>query len=163
MAVNKLFLEPDGLVVGTTQLVASGGGVYIGQNLVTQGNIYAANFSGNVNNFALGYRDMPQVTAGNVTLTINDGGKHYYSTSSANIILTIPTNDVVSFPIGTAIMIINRGPGYITVLPQLTNVINLFLVGNAVSNTGRTISSVGLASLIKTETNVWFISGVGVY
>jgi hypothetical protein len=163
MAVNKLFLEPDGLVVGATQLVTSGGGVYIGQNLVAQGNIYATNFVGNVNNFALGYRDMPQVTAGNVTLTTTDGGKHYYSTSSANIILTIPTNDVVGFPIGTAIMIINKGPGYITVLPQATNIINLFLAGNTISNTSRTISNSGLASLIKTETNVWFISGVGVY
>jgi len=163
MAVNKLFLEPDGLVVGATQLVTSGGGVYIGQNLAVQGNIFASNFSGNVNNFVIGYRDLPQVTAGNVTLTINDGGKHYYSTSSANIIITIPTNDAVSFAIGTAIMIINRGLGNISVLPQSTNVINLFLAGNAVSNTGRTISSYSMASLIKTETNVWFISGVGVY
>lgn len=163
MAVNKLFLEPDGLVVGATQLVTSGGGVYIGQNLAVQGNVFANNFTGNVSNFPIGYRDLPQVTAGNVTLTINDGGKHYYSNSSANVTITIPTNDVVGFPIGTAIMIINRGPGFITVLPQSTNVINLFLVGNTVSNTGRTISNSGLASLIKTETNVWFISGVGVY
>ena len=36
MAINKLTLEPDGLVVGANQLVTSGGGVYIGQNLAVQ-------------------------------------------------------------------------------------------------------------------------------
>ena len=43
MALNKIFLEPDGLVVGATQLVASGGGVSIGQNLVVQGSGYLGN------------------------------------------------------------------------------------------------------------------------
>ena len=46
MAVNKLFLEPDGLVVGATQLVTSGGGVTVGQNLVVAGNVTARNFIG---------------------------------------------------------------------------------------------------------------------
>ena len=47
MAVNKLNLERDGLVVGATQLVASGGGVTIGQNLAVGGNVYSTNFIGN--------------------------------------------------------------------------------------------------------------------
>ena len=46
MAINKLTLETDGLVVGATQLVASGGGVTIGQNLVVTGNVTARNFGG---------------------------------------------------------------------------------------------------------------------
>jgi hypothetical protein len=45
MAVNKLTLETDGLVVGATQLVASGGGVTIGQNLAVGGGVFTANFS----------------------------------------------------------------------------------------------------------------------
>jgi hypothetical protein len=45
MAVNKLNLERDGLVVGATQLVASGGGVTIGQNLAVAGSIFTANLS----------------------------------------------------------------------------------------------------------------------
>lgn len=40
MAINKIVLERDGLVVGTNQLVTSGGGVSVGQNLVVQGNSY---------------------------------------------------------------------------------------------------------------------------
>jgi hypothetical protein len=47
MAVNKLFLEPDGLVVGATQLVTSGGGVTIGKNLAVAGSIFTANLSVN--------------------------------------------------------------------------------------------------------------------
>jgi hypothetical protein len=43
MSINKIVLETDGLVVGDNQLVASGGGVSIGQNLVVQGNTYTGN------------------------------------------------------------------------------------------------------------------------
>lgn len=38
---NKIRLEKNGLVVGDTQLVTSGGGVNVGQNLSVNGNIYA--------------------------------------------------------------------------------------------------------------------------
>jgi hypothetical protein len=41
MAINNIFLEPDGLRVGDNQLVTSGGGVSVGQNLVVQGTAYA--------------------------------------------------------------------------------------------------------------------------
>ena len=40
MSLNRVQLEPDGLVVGTNQLVTSGGGVSVGNNLVVQGNTY---------------------------------------------------------------------------------------------------------------------------
>jgi len=40
MAINKVVLEKDGLVVGTNQLVASGGGVYVGNNLVVANTLY---------------------------------------------------------------------------------------------------------------------------
>jgi hypothetical protein len=41
MAINNIFLEPDGLRVGDNQLITSGGGVSVGQNLVVQGTAYA--------------------------------------------------------------------------------------------------------------------------
>jgi hypothetical protein len=41
MALNKIVLETDGLVVGVNQLIASGGGITVGKNLVVQGNIYS--------------------------------------------------------------------------------------------------------------------------
>ena len=177
MAVNKLYLEPDGLVVGATQLVASGGGVTVGRNLAVAGNIIANNLTilgtittsgnitvgnilGNVSGFSLGYRDMPQVAAGNVTLTVTDGGKHYYSTSSANITITVPTFETVPLIVGTAVMIVNRAMGNVFVAPMAG--VNMFLAGNTVSST-RTISPYGLASLVKVENNTWMISGVGAY
>jgi hypothetical protein len=40
MAINKVILEKDGLVVGSNQLVASGGGITIGQNLLVSGNTF---------------------------------------------------------------------------------------------------------------------------
>ena len=49
MAVNKLYLEPDGLVVGATQLVASGGGVTVGQNLAVVGNVFTTGLSASGN------------------------------------------------------------------------------------------------------------------
>jgi len=43
MSINKIVLETDGLIVGDNQLVASGGGVSIGKNLVVEGNTYTGN------------------------------------------------------------------------------------------------------------------------
>ena len=40
MSFNKIVLETDGLQVGTNQLVTSGGGVSVGQNLIVQGNTF---------------------------------------------------------------------------------------------------------------------------
>jgi len=40
MAINKIVLEKDGLQVGINQLITTGGGVTVGQNLVVQGNTY---------------------------------------------------------------------------------------------------------------------------
>ena len=40
MSINRLVLEQDGLVVGSNQLNCSGGGVYMGTNLVVQGLVY---------------------------------------------------------------------------------------------------------------------------
>ena len=56
MAINKINLERDGLIVGDTQLVASGGGVYVVNNIAVGGCVYTqdllvtgnASFSGNV-------------------------------------------------------------------------------------------------------------------
>jgi len=47
MSLNKLRLEADGLVVGDTQLVARGGGVTVGQNLVVNGTTFSGNLQVN--------------------------------------------------------------------------------------------------------------------
>ena len=144
--------------VGNITQVTSGGAVGIN----TTGNISAsvANFgAGNVGGFAIGYRDVPQITAANVTLIASDAGKHYYGSNTNPITLTIPLNSSVAFGNGTAISIINQGTGNITI----ANIagVQLYLAGNATGGS-RTLTSYGMATLLKVQVNTWFINGTGV-
>ena len=120
---------------------------------------YTGNISAQVNGYDIGYRDIPQVTAGNVTLTLADSGKHYYATSAAPLTLTVPSNANVAFPIGTAISIVNKGSANLTV--ALEAEASMYLAGNATS-ASRTITTYGMATLMKTATDEWFINGTGV-
>jgi filamentous hemagglutinin len=109
---------------------------------------------------AVGYRDIPQVSfAANATIAATDAGRHYYSTSASNLTLTIANNTSVSWAVGTAITVVNRGSGNITVA-QGTGV-SLYLAGNS-STANRTVSTYGMATLINLEANVWMINGTGV-
>jgi hypothetical protein len=119
---------------------------------------YTGNITATVNGFEIGYRNMPQVSAGNVTLALADNGKHYYSTSGAPTTITVPTNANVAFPVGSVITVVNQGTGNITVDKGDANV---YLGGNATS-ASRTITTYGVATLLKVDTDSWFINGTGV-
>ena len=126
-----------------------------GANLITTGNVV-----GNVAGFAIGYRDIPQVSfTGNATVAATDAGKHFYSTESTDYILTIADNSAVSWPVGTAITVVNRGTGNITVA-QASGV-SLYLAGNS-SASNRTVSTYGMVTLLNVAANVWMINGTGV-
>jgi hypothetical protein len=127
---------------------------------ITSGNItIAGNITGNTGGFAIGYRDIPQVVfTSNATLAFTDAAKHYYSTNSANVI-TIPNNTTVSFNIGTAISIVQQGTANLTVTPG--SGVTLYLTGNSTS-ASRTVGNYGMATLMKVNTNTWFINGTGV-
>jgi hypothetical protein len=126
-----------------------------GANLITTGNVV-----GNVAGFAIGYRDIPQVSfTGNATIAATDAGKHFYSTESTDYILTIADNSAVSWPVGTAITVVNRGTGNITVA-QASGV-SLYLAGNS-SASNRTVSTYGMVTLLNVAANVWMINGTGV-
>jgi hypothetical protein len=120
---------------------------------------FTGNISAKVSGFSIGYLEMPQVAAGNVTLALADSGKHYYSTASTPTTVTIPNNANVAFATGTVISIVNQGTGNITIARQ--NEANLYLGGNA-TIANRTISTYGVATLLKVATNTWFINGTGV-
>ena len=120
---------------------------------------YDGNIQAKVNGYDIGYRNIPQVTAGNVTLTLADSGKHYYATSAAPLTLTVPSNANVAFPIGTAISIVNKGSANLTIDLQVE--VSMYLAGNATSDS-RTITSYGMATVMKTATDEWFINGTGV-
>lgn len=116
------------------------------------------NISGNVSGFTIGYRDLPQLTAGNVTLALTDAGKHYYSSSNTPYTITVPSNANVAFTTGTTIVIINKSTANISISKQ--SAVSLYAAANS-TNTTRTITSYGMATLVKTESDVWFINGAG--
>jgi hypothetical protein len=140
-------------LINTSGNILSTGAIF--NSLTVNGNITA-----NVSGFSIGYRDLPQLTIGNVTLALTDAGKHYYSSTGAPQTLTIPSNANVAFTIGTTVVIINKSTANISVAKQ--SAVSLYTAGNS-TNTTRTITSYGMATLVKTETDVWFINGVGLF
>jgi len=123
------------------------------------GNITVGNIAGSVNGYSIGYRDVPQITVANLTLIASDAGKHYYGANTNPTTITIPTNVDVAFGNGTAISIVNQGTGNITVANAAG--VLLYLAGNSTAGS-RTLTSYGMATLIKVQVNTWFINGTGV-
>jgi len=139
----------------TAGLISATGNI-TGGNLAIVGNTATITSA----NISIGYLNIPQVSlAANVTTALTDSGKHYYSTSASNLVLTIANNTSVVWPVGTAISLVNRGTGNITVA-QGTGV-SLYLAGN--SSTGnRTVATYGMATLLNVAANIWMINGTGV-
>jgi hypothetical protein len=108
---------------------------------------------------AIGYRDIPQVAAGNVTLAATDAGKHYYSTTAGNLTLTIPLNSTVSFTTGTAISIVVQAAG--NILVNAASGVTLYMAGNSTA-ANRVVGGYGMATLMKVASDTWFINGTGV-
>jgi hypothetical protein len=139
----------------------SGTGVFSATGNISGGNIITTgNVTGNTAGFAIGYRDIPQVSfTANTTIATTDAGRHYYSTLSTGNVLTIANNASQGFQIGAAISIINQGSGNITVAQG--SGVTLYLAGNATSG-NRSVATFGMATLIKVATDTWFINGTGV-
>jgi hypothetical protein len=128
--------------------------------VTTTGVSTTGNITGNTAGFAIGYRDIPQISfAGNTTIATTDAGKHYYSTLSTGNVLTIANNASQGFQVGAAITVINQGTGNITVAQG--SGVTLYLAGNATAG-NRSVATFGLATLIKVATDTWFINGTGV-
>jgi len=126
-------------------------------NITGNLNVIGGNISGNTAGFTIGYRDIPQVSfAGNTTISTTDAGKHFYSTQSTNYILTIANNASQGFAVGAAITIVNQGTGNITIAQG--SGVSLYLAGNATSG-NRTLTTFGMATLMKVATDTWFING----
>lgn len=108
-----------------------------------------------------GPTDIPQNSQNNsYTLALSDNGKHLYTQNTAGTqTITIPANDTVGFGIGSTVTIISRGTGNVIVARAAG--VNLYLAANS-TTANRNVGSYGMASVIKTEENVWFIDGAGV-
>jgi hypothetical protein len=141
--------------VGATGNITASGTLIANVGIITTGNI-----TGNTAGYTIGYRDIPQVAfTGNATIAATDAGKHFYSTESTNYVLTIANNSSQVFQVGTAITVVNRGTGTITIAQG--SGVSLYLAGNSTAG-NRTISTYGMASLLNVAANVWMINGTGV-
>lgn len=130
-------------------------------NLSVTGNItLTGNLSGNTAGFEIGYKDVPQnYTNTSFTIALSDRGKHIYTANGTAQTITIANNASVAFPIGTAITVVSQGAGTITVARGAG--VSLYLAANNTS-ADRTVSTYGMATLLKVNTDTWFISGAGV-
>jgi hypothetical protein len=145
----------------------TGGNILTGGLISATGNITGGNLAivGNTAtitsaNISIGYLNIPQVSlAANVTTALTDSGKHYYSTSASNLVLTIANNTSVVWPVGTAISLVNQGTGNITVAQG--SGVSLYLAGNATAG-NRTVTTYGMATLLNVAANIWMINGTGV-
>jgi hypothetical protein len=132
-------------------------------NITSVGNLtnltVGGNIIGNVAGYSIGYKTVPQVTmSGNVTLALTDSGKHYYNTASAATQITVPNSSSVGFDVGTAITIINKSASNLTIAPAAG--VSIFMAGNSTSNS-RVMATYSTATLIKTNSEEWFLTGTG--
>lgn len=109
----------------------------------------------------IGYLNMPQVNLTAFTGTrgfiLSDSGKHIYTYDGGET-LSIPVDSNIAFPLGTVITVVNHSTVNVAINP---GAVSLYLAGNS-SAGSRTITSHGVATLIKVAGDSWFINGTGV-
>lgn len=119
-------------------------------------------FNGTTSTTQVGYLVIPQIRIDGVpsyTLTINDQGKHIFCITATTQTILIPDNSTAAFPIGTAVTLIQNGSGSVDV--NTGTGVTLYFAGT--EETGnRTLLPTGMATLLKVETNTWYISGTGI-
>lgn len=127
MALNRIVLEQDGLQVGNNQLVASGGGVTVGRNLVVQGNSYVGTFKLDVN----GYSKMPN-------------GLHYQwgqvsaNTTAGDIFFLIPyTSNSTVYNVTTTV--VSPGANTLSSFVYAVNSVGISVRTNSVNSPANTI------------------------
>lgn len=173
-------LQVNGNALATTYFTPAGNGVWFSGggsfstgvasdgagttlNMYTSGSIrFGINPSGGITSSnladAVGYKGLPQnQQTGAYTLALSDMGKHMYITAGT-FAVTIPNNATVAFPVGTAITIINED-AVKTVSPGAG--VTLARAGDGATGT-RTLAVGAVATLVKVQTDRWYISGAGI-
>lgn len=85
------------------------------------------------------------------TLAIEDANTAMTFTGTLTVL--IPDNSSVAFPIGTQLVVINRGSGTISI--DAAGSATIYSAGSVYDIT----ASKGVASLIKTGTDEWYLAG----
>ena len=104
---------------------------------------------------SVGWRGAPQNTQNNTyTFILQDSGKHIYHTSASGHTYTIPPSSSVVFPIGTFIIVVNKGSGAVTVSPG----VGVTLTPNGTGTSGsQTVSQHYIKTFMKIDTDSWVV------
>jgi hypothetical protein len=103
--------------------------------------------------FALQALDLNTLTGTTYTFVLADQSRLITLSNAAAITLTVPPNSSVAFPLGTQISIMQGGPGQVTVTPGAGVTIR------SADTKLKTRVQFSTATLIKTATDVWLLSG----
>jgi len=108
----------------------------------------------------IGYRGIPQnAQNGAYSFDLPDAGKHVYSVNTGAQTITVPTNATTAIPVGTAITVVNNGT---TAITFTTTGVTVYKAGTSAAwASSGTLAVRGVATWIKVDTNVWFVSGAG--
>lgn len=106
----------------------------------------------------VGYLDAPQnLRSTNYTLALTDRGKSIFLAAN-NIVLTIPANASVGFPVGAVILICNSSFTGCTI--AITSDTLVFVPSQATGT--RSLAAYSIATLYKISATQWLIWGLGV-
>lgn len=113
-----------------------------------------------LNSDSIGFRGAPLNTQdATYTFVMQDSGKTVLHTSASTHTWTVPPNASVAYPTGTVIVVANIGSGAVT-LARGSGV--ALRIGGSATDSNKTLAQHGIASLLKLDTNSWYVSGTGV-
>lgn len=149
-----------GYSAGADDFGFTAGGARVGGfRTAANGGVHTVDTAGTL--YSVGYKQIPQNSqSGNYTAVRADESKHLYHPSGAGAshTYTIPANASVAYPIGTVLTVVNRDSNTLSI--AITT--DTMYLANSASTGTRTLASNGVATILKTGTTEWMISGAGV-
>jgi len=125
--------------------------------LGTDGKILVSNASGQVTWQDNGNISKPVnnlgVAISSYQLALSDANGVVVATNASPVTIDIPANSTTAIPIGTTVTIIQEGSGQVTVQGLATVTLN------ASGGKKKSASLFAVMDLVKTQTNVWYLSG----
>jgi len=107
---------------------------------------------------------------GLVTFTVNSDATADYTAVLADqyqvlvpmnkataVAFKIPTNASVAFPVGTAITVLNKGAGLVTISATTSGTTTVLSAGSVAASP--TLAQYKTAVCIKTATDIWYVAG----
>lgn len=147
-------------VTGFEVVLATYGNAAALTALNTTGELVGSNV-GPTSVYSLGYRGAPlrSVSASTTLVLADAGGTVDAGMSAGSQTVTIPPNSSVAFPIGTAVVILSPTGASTFTIVEGSGVTLRRGDGTAATGT-RTVAQASIVTLIKRDTNEWYISGV---